>query len=275
MRIAFLTPEYPSEYSSGGQGLGTYVHRMTSVLIKAGHEPEVFVSSRHSSRTFSYDGICVHRVNWKECQPFLRALFSTWKGQLFRSPSISINKMPSKLSRWRTVFASILQAKALATTFERRHSEAPFDLVQSADYLATGLFVGRREGRVHVIRCSSAADLFNSVEGATSKLAQCSAYLERLSMKRADMVYAPVDILLNISLILIELMFGSSDHQSIWKYEVRPPLHYNCRRVSFFILDSLGKERGLRSWLKPCQWHGEWCLISQWYGVDLIGMSKI
>ena len=95
------------------------------------------------------------------------------------------------LQRWRSMLASLFQAKALAAALERRHSQTPFRLVQSADYLATGLFVRRRHGRVHVVRCSSAADLFNNVEGLTSKLAWCNAHLERLAMKRANLAYAP------------------------------------------------------------------------------------
>ena len=177
MRIAFLTPEYPSEYFDGGQGLGTYVHRMASVLMQSGHEPEVFLPSRHSSQTFAHDGILVHRVTWKESQRLFRLL-------------ASIHKRSGRLRHWREVFDWMIRASALATTLERRHAEAPFSLVQSADYLATGLLVRRRPGRVHVIRCSSAADLYNTIDG-TTKLERCRGYLERLSMRRADLAYAP------------------------------------------------------------------------------------
>jgi glycosyltransferase involved in cell wall biosynthesis len=190
MRIAFLTPEYPSEYSSGGQGLGTYVHRMASVLTQSGHEPEIFVSSRHS-QTFHHNGIGVHRVNWKEREPLLRLLSSDGKARVLDKLTSHARKSSDHLRRWHSVLASLLQARAFAATLEMRDAEAPFSVVQSSDYLATGLFVRHRPDRVHIVRCSSAADLFNSVEGASSKQERFSAYLERLSIKRANLAYAP------------------------------------------------------------------------------------
>jgi glycosyltransferase involved in cell wall biosynthesis len=74
---------------------------------------------------------------------------------------------------------------------EKRHAEAPFSFVQSSNYLAAGLFVRRRPKRVHIVRCSLAADLYNSIEGASSQQERFGAYLEKLSMKRADLIYAP------------------------------------------------------------------------------------
>src|SRR5262249_8622767 len=71
------------------------------------------------------------------------------------------------------------------------HLEAPFSIVQSADYLTTGLFVRSCPDRVHVVRCSYASDLYNHVEGNKSNREWLRGYLERLSMKRADRAYAP------------------------------------------------------------------------------------
>jgi glycosyltransferase involved in cell wall biosynthesis len=180
MRIAFLTPEYPTEYRSHGQGLGTYVHRMVCALSQSGHEPEIFVSSRHCSQTSYYSGIRVHRVNWTEREPLLRLLSSDGKAGV------------------RSALSTLLKARALAAMLERRNAEAPFSIVQSADYLATGLFVRHRPNRVHIVRCSWAADLYNGIEDGgwnpgrfSAYLTRFSAYLERLSIKRADLGYAP------------------------------------------------------------------------------------
>jgi glycosyltransferase involved in cell wall biosynthesis len=180
MRIAFLTPEYPTEYHGHGQGLGTYVHRMACSLSQSGHEPEIFVSSRHCSQTSYHGGIRVHRVNWKEREPLLRLFSYDGKAGV------------------RSALSTLLKAKALAAILESRDAETPFSIVQSADYLATGLFVRRRPNRVHIVRCSWAADLYNAVEDASWKperfsayLERFSAYVERLSIKRADLAYAP------------------------------------------------------------------------------------
>jgi glycosyltransferase involved in cell wall biosynthesis len=74
---------------------------------------------------------------------------------------------------------------------ERRHALAPFELVQSTDYQCAGLFVPRRTGRVHVVRCSYSADLYFKCDGRQSRAEALRGYLERRVMRSADAVYAP------------------------------------------------------------------------------------
>src|SRR5262245_36381542 len=147
MRIAFLTSEYPTEYPDGG-GLGTYVHRIAKSFIKMGHEPEVFVPSNQRSAGTNYRGVRVHQVNRSDHHIL----------DFMRRGSAKLLRFNS----WRYSALWILDAFALAQAMERRHAIAPFELVQSADYLATGLFVHRRVDRLHVVRCSTAADLYNN-----------------------------------------------------------------------------------------------------------------
>ena len=177
MRVAFLTPEHPSEYPDGG-GLGTYVDRMSRALLDAGHEPEVFVPSTQLSETVRYHGVTVHRVNWKMDQPVLRLLRVIAENVIWGD-------------NWRYRADIMLQAKRMASALERRHAVAPFQLVQSADYLATGLLVRRRRDRPHVVRCSSAADLYNQADGNCSSLGALRESLERRAIRRADVAYAP------------------------------------------------------------------------------------
>ena len=177
MRIAFLTPEYPSELTGGG-GIGTYVHRIAKLLVVSGHEPEIFVLSRHASETATFDGVLIHRVNLGKNHPFLVSLYRA-SGKLVR------------FQGWRLSLGWTLQAMALSAALERRHAAAPFRIVQSSDYCGAGLFVRRRHGRVHAVRCSSAADLYSKMDGTASAVEVCRGYLERLSMRRADLAYAP------------------------------------------------------------------------------------
>jgi glycosyltransferase involved in cell wall biosynthesis len=209
MRIAFLTPEFPSEYLAEGEGLGTYVHRMARLLTESGHEAEVFVSSRHPSEKLAYDGISVYRVNWEESRPVIRKLFYFWK-------------RVGRLQGWHSVIEWMLQAKALAAALERRHSEAPIALVQSSDLLAVGLLVSRRRDRIHVVRCSSAADLYNKVDGATSKQEWWRSYLERLSIRRANLSYAP-------SRYIAEYFINT---HGINVHVIRPPRHLEIKSLS-------------------------------------------
>lgn len=177
MRIAFLTLEYPSELPDAG-GLATYVHRMARVLLEANHDPEVFVSSKDKSQTIKDEGILVHKVNWADRYKRL----------------ISVHRMTGRYLRsniWNSSVPLLLQARALAIALERRHALAPFGLVQSADYQGAGLFVPRRTNRVHVVRCSYSADLYNKYDGRQSRAETLRGYLERRVMRSADGAYAP------------------------------------------------------------------------------------
>lgn len=183
MRIAFLTPEFVSENPDQG-GLATYVHRMARLLIDAGHEPEVFVSSRKVSDTTSYNGVQLNRVHWKRNHQVSNLFSPDSTGAV----QVKVWRQRLRALSWLTW---ILQAQALSAALERRHAIAPFRLVQSADFMATGLFVRRRPGRVHVVRCSSAADLYSKIDQASWVLDSWRGCLERLVMRRADVTYAP------------------------------------------------------------------------------------
>jgi glycogen synthase len=163
MRIAFLSPEYPTEHKDSG-GLATYLQRMAQALRGSGHQAEIFVASRHRSRTLEDQQITVHRVNYAE---------------RMHVPACS------RAIPW------LHQAHALASRLEQRQASAPFDLVQSADLNATGLFVRRRPGRPHAVRCSSAADLYNLTDRRQSLVEPVRAMLERRTIRQADVAYAP------------------------------------------------------------------------------------
>jgi len=168
-RIAFITPEYVSESSNGG-GLGNYLAKMCRVLIACGHEPEVFVTS-NNDETVTHDGVVVHRVN-----P------SRWHSRL-KPLSCLVSLLPQLRNAAEYTVALLAEAAALASALRRRDRVVSFDCVQSADYRGVGLFVRRRPGRPHLIRCSCASDLWG--------FSRSQWLLERLSIRRGDRVYAP------------------------------------------------------------------------------------
>lgn len=177
VRIAFLTPEYPSEQPDEG-GLATYLHRMAHLLRDAGHEPEIFVLCRGGSETLFHDGIRVHRVGWHHHPRIFRI-----------GLRLSRRLIPS--STWNYSVELLLNAYALSRSLEIRHAAAPFDLVQSSGYRAAGLFVKQRPQRLAVVRCSSAADLYNASDGRSSATERIRAFFERLTIRRARFAYAP------------------------------------------------------------------------------------
>ena len=181
MRIAFLTPEYPSELPDSG-GLATYVQRTARLLVDFGHEAEVFVCSKSGTDTILDRGIFVHRLNVRRSKPLAYRFGDA--AQSFTGSYLLQRALP-----W------FLQAKTLSDALEHRHSRLPFHLVQSADYEASGLFVRRYPGRRHIVRCSSAADLYSSMDQNYSRTDRLRGYLERRAMRRADFAYAPSNYL--------------------------------------------------------------------------------
>lgn len=175
MRIAFVTPEFITDYPDGG-GLGNYLNRIGKFLVDQGHQPEIFVSSYLEPRILMLEGILVERV-----PPFSRRLWARILGRMFTVAG----------DHWRVLFSSFSRSLALAEAMERRHRKLPFDIVQSADYLAVGLAVRRAKGRVHLVRCSGARDLYNEVDGCHHRAARWQERLERAAMRRADKAYAP------------------------------------------------------------------------------------
>lgn len=88
----------------------------------------------------------------------------------------------------------------LARALERRHSQLPFDLVQSTNIGASGLFVRRSPGRRHIARLSSLRDLWFEVDGRLHGIGpKMMCWLERAAIQRADLIYAPSQYLANYS----------------------------------------------------------------------------
>jgi glycosyltransferase involved in cell wall biosynthesis len=175
-RIAFLTTEYPSESPRAG-GLASYLRRMTQALRDAGHEPEVFLLSSLPPGVFEHEGVRVERVARADRHPAVRVAWHTL-------PKLGLAKLQPTLEL-------VAGALGLARALEARHAERPFDFVQSADYRASGLCVTRRGARRHLVRCSSASDLWARAEADDRLARRLEAWLEGLAVRRADLAYAP------------------------------------------------------------------------------------
>ena len=82
----------------------------------------------------------------------------------------------------------------LELALRRREREASFDLEQSADYLASGLFVQRLRRRPHLVLCGSTPDLYAEADrndGGDPALSRWGVRLKQSSARRADIAYAP------------------------------------------------------------------------------------
>ncbi len=95
---------------------------------------------------------------------------------------------PFRLDR---AFRCIWVAKRGAQVFKRRHRQVGFDLIQSADLYALGLWIGRPSKGRHLIRCSAAWELYHKIDGQYGFAIGSLEVINRWAMKRAHAVYAP------------------------------------------------------------------------------------
>jgi glycogen synthase len=179
-RIAFLTPEYPTERWRGG--LAFYVQRMALALSRAGHEVEVFVPGNQVG-IIEDGGVRVER--------------SPNHGPL---PG-AIGSILQRIARavgMEDVLMTALKAAGLARAFARRDRASPFDIVECSDYMSPGLYIRKRRGRLDVVRCSWAVDLFQRVDGIDHVASErILARWERRVITRADAAYAPSKLVAN------------------------------------------------------------------------------
>lgn len=200
LRIAFVTSEFISEKQSSG-GLGNYLNRITQALKEIGHVPEVFVMSNAQPSIIDFQGIRVERV------PPSRNL-------ALRLVSRLSKKLITKDAPWGGPEAYLSCALSLYKALEKRHSEQPFDFVQSTNCHASGLLVRHLPNRPHLIRLSSKRDLWFEVDDIYGFGTKLMSYLERECVRRADIAYAP-------SQFLVDRCYGD------WRDDVqviRPPV---------------------------------------------------
>ena len=181
MRIAFLTPEFVTEKKFDG-GLANYLQRTTIALKQAGHEPEVFVATDREGE-LEYRGIPVHRsrtfspLDWR-VMTIGRRLFGT---------------------KWIASWEALCVARALSRRLIIRHRETPFDVVQAADFQATGLRMPRRRVFALVTRLSYYAPVWGKESGRRQTLdSRLKEMLEIRAMRRSDSLYAPSALMANV-----------------------------------------------------------------------------
>lgn len=178
LRIAFLTPEFPTEKRGAG-GVGSYVHKMAGVLQAAGHNCTIFVISAEGGR-LRFEELDVVKVRSAR-SPLVRGL-----ARVMRRIDVGGGDIVLHLAN----------ARLLAAALEHEHRLRPFDLVQSANYHLTGLFVRRLPGRPHLVRISTSRVLYDPAYGrSVGPLARLTERLDVRAQRRADQSYAPSRLL--------------------------------------------------------------------------------
>lgn len=181
MRFAFVTTEFPTARPTAG-GLSSYVARMSRLLAEAGHEVEIFVSVDGPAGVETGPGIQI----WNSCR--------VHHVQRRRS---ALSRLWNRLLRLTGQRPRMLQhlfranAEAIAAAVGRAQAEAPFDVVHSTDHRGIGLYLAIRPGRLLVVRCSAAMDLYMACDGWQGQGSHWQAVLEEATIRRADLAFAP------------------------------------------------------------------------------------
>ena len=62
MKIAFLTPEYPSPRFSASGGIGTSIYNLANEFVKAGHDVYVLAYGQDKDEVFEENGIVFYKI---------------------------------------------------------------------------------------------------------------------------------------------------------------------------------------------------------------------
>jgi len=166
MHIAFLTPEYSTPDRPEG-GLANYIHNVGNALVERGHRVSVFVLSNRGN-SWQDGKITVHEINRMIVPRRVRA------------------------KQFHLMISQIFSSRRLGSELWKIHRETPFDILQSASYMAPGWAL-LRNGKVPLVcRVSSYTPMWRSAYGRKRNLGEyCSDWLEIRQVLDAEASFAP------------------------------------------------------------------------------------
>lgn len=170
MRILLLSREYPPE--TGGGGIGSYAETMARALADRGHEVHV-LSCVEGQRPEDRDlrGVFLHRRGVRRLLPKVR------------------KRLPATASRLEGAVSCYLESRRLP----------PADVIEAPDWRAEGLAFAVLRSRPLVVHLHTPLLLVGRHNPASfrwSRDGRLAARLERLPVRRADLVTSPSRLLL-------------------------------------------------------------------------------
>lgn len=168
MRIALVTREYPPETAWGG--IGSFYASLARSLVEAGHQVEVFTQGISSPGVTMDDGVTVTRV-----LGLADAFGPPAGGPLAGNDDLGL-------------FALGL-GRALHRAVARRHTEAPFDVIEGHEHLGVNAMINC-DGGIRALKVTRYHGAYHSlvkrglVDWPSSTLVRA---LEAASIKRADL----------------------------------------------------------------------------------------
>jgi glycosyltransferase involved in cell wall biosynthesis len=169
MQIAFITPEFVTEsYFSGG--LANYLNRITQALAAAGNDVHIVTLSDVDDDNKN-NGVYVHRIKTKYPSRWFNIL--------------TLNRLNQTGRNLKFSYLAFCKLRQL-------HREKAFDLVQSPNFFAIGLFTLLFLHIPHVTRISSYRPLWYNMSGVTESIdTKMVEWFEKLNLRLCRHIYAP------------------------------------------------------------------------------------
>jgi glycogen(starch) synthase len=171
LRILLLSTEYPPE--TGWGGIGTYTCNIAHALTQRGHEVHVLsVAPRQKERHYRDAEVYVHRFPHREL----------WKLRRLRPAPMPLPHLE----------------QAMSTYLSYRRLSIDFDIIEYPEWLAEGLFFPLLQPKPTVAHLHTSLALNTQVSGLREGvLGRLAAFLEGISIGRADMITSPSQALLD------------------------------------------------------------------------------
>jgi L-malate glycosyltransferase len=150
MHIAYLTPEYPHEFSTASGGLGTSIRNMAEALVEKGEKVSVLIYGQNSERHFSEKGIHFYLIEQREYP------FGGW----------------------------YFYRKHLEKTINRLIAERGIDILETPDW--TGITAFMKFFVPHMIRLNGSDGYFCALEKRPQKYK--NRLFEKSALKNADSI---------------------------------------------------------------------------------------
>lgn len=175
MRLAFVTPEFVTEPFFSG-GLANYLGRITAALAHAGHDVHV-VTRATEPGTVNHHGVTVHRI------------VPLWDRRMV------VDKVDRLVPRrLYNPYQDLKAAWSISRYLRRLNGRKKFDLVQVANVMAVGLFLGKRLRTPIVTRMSSYRPEWDTLAGVVPDLGVKARWkMEEWSVRGRRFVFAPTN----------------------------------------------------------------------------------
>lgn len=206
LKILFISTEYPPE--TGWGGIGSYVSSIAPALAAQGHEVHVLSCAYgQASRDYTEQGVYVHRRG----QLRIRGL-----GRI-----VQVLGVPDLITYIRG---------GLSTFYEYRGLGINFDVIEYPEWGAEGWVFALLHRKPLVAHLHTPIPLiFKHNSFPMTRSASCASFLERLTVRRADMITSPSQLLVK-ALREIEWL-GKRDVEVI-PYPIDSPRWCNAQPVS-------------------------------------------